>query len=153
VALKTSTRQGRFSNNINGKYTLSYNLKDHDQFGQIVTEYDFQGPDPPPVVGPPPVPPVAIFEGNARPILLGNSAFRHGKQEQEFSPLVEFRTEVSYNLTQQFAVKLGFYATFIDNLRRASRHIDYTLPNMGFVDRGTQEILMGGVNFGCEFNR
>ena len=156
VALKWSKRQGRFSYNVNGKFTFAYNVQDHDQFGQIVTAYDFQGPDPPVVVtpAPPALPvPVAIFEGNARPILLGNSAFRHGKQEQEFSPLVEFRTEVNYHLTQDFALKLGFNATFIDNLRRASRQIDYTLPNMGFVDRGTQEILVGGVNFGCEFNR
>jgi hypothetical protein len=86
-------------------------------------------------------------------MLMSNTAFRHGKQEQEFSPLVEFRTEVGYYLTEDFALKLGFNATFIDNIRRASRHVDYTLPNMGFIEGGTEEIFVSGVNIGAEFNR
>ena len=133
VAMKWTKRIGRFSYNANGRFTFGYNVQDHDQVGQIGTGLDTD------LVG--------------QPILMSNTAFRHGKQEQDFSPLVELRTELNYHLTTDFALKLGFNATFIDNIRRASRQVDYTLPNMGFIDGGTQEIFVAGVNFGCEFNR
>jgi hypothetical protein len=150
VALRWAKRQGRFAYNVNGRFTFGYNVQDHDQSGQVITAYDTQGAAAPPVN----IAGNAIFVGSGpRPIYLGNYAFRHGKQEQEFSPLVEFRTEVSYYLAQDFALKLGFNATFVDNIRRASSHIDYTLPAMGFVEGGTEEIFVSGINFGAEFNR
>jgi hypothetical protein len=153
VALKWSKRQGRFTYRANGRFLFGYNVQDHDQVGQVVTAHDYQGRLTTTVAPTPPVGAAGVFTGKEGPVLLPNTAFRHGKQEQDFSPLVEFRTEVNYHLTQDFALKLGFNATFIDNVRRASRQIDYTLPNMGFVNGGTQEIFVGGVNFGCEFNR
>lgn len=152
LGLRWSKRKGRFAYNASGRFTFGYNIQDHKQTGQIVTAYDFQTTAPPTVVDPNGIT-VAQYNGTARPALLGNSAFTNGKQKQDFSPVVEFRAELDYYITQQFALTLGFNATFIDNIRRASRQVDYTLPNMGFVDGGTQEILIGGVNFGCEFNR
>ena len=61
--------------------------------------------------------------------------------------------EASYNLTRSVALQLGYTATFIDNLRRAAPAVNYTLPNMGFVDAGTQEIFVSGVNLGVQWNR
>jgi hypothetical protein len=121
--------------------------------GQVVNAHDYDGPT---IFEIQPVFPTGsggVFTGDAGPIYLHNSAFRHGKQEHDFSPLVEFRTGLNYHVTQAFALTLGFNATFIDNVRRASPSVAYVLPNMGFRDSGTQEIFTAGVNFGVEFNR
>ncbi|MBN1852240.1 MAG: hypothetical protein JW829_05925, partial [Pirellulales bacterium] len=87
-----------------------------------------------------------------QPLFGQTVTFRHTKQDQEFSPIVEFRAEVNYHLSKAFALKLGFNATFIDNIRRASRQTAYVLPSMGFIDGGTQDFLASGVYGGFEVN-
>lgn len=150
VALRWSKRRGRFTYSAGGRFTFGYNVQDHDQVGQIGTALDY-GQEGTIIQAVPPAGAGIGYDG--QPMLMSNTAIRHGKQEQDFSPLVEFRTEVNYHLTQDFALKLGFNATFMDNIRRASPSVAYVLPNMGFRDAGTQEFFTAGVNFGAEFNR
>jgi hypothetical protein len=86
-----------------------------------------------------------------RPLYMGPTVANHGKQEEEFSPVVELRAQASYQITRALAARLGYTATFVDNIRRASAQVKYELPNMGFRDEEiTQDIFINGVNFGCD---
>ena len=75
----------------------------------------------------------------------------HGRQKNDFSPLVEMRVQASYQITGALALRLGYNATFVDNIRRAAQQVKYELPSMGFRDDGgTQEIFINGATFGFE---
>lgn len=83
-------------------------------------------------------------------LYMGPTTAEHGRRDDDFSPLVEMRVEASYQVTGSIAAKLGYNAMFIDNIRRASQQVDYTLPRMGFIDGGTQDIFINGVTFGVD---
>ena len=86
-----------------------------------------------------------------RPLYLGPTVANHGKQEEEFSPVIELRAQASYQITRALAARLGYTATFVDNIRRAAQQVKYELPNMGFRDdEVTQDIFINGVNFGFD---
>jgi hypothetical protein len=86
-----------------------------------------------------------------RPLYFNPTVANHGKQEEMFSPTVEFRAAANYQITRSLAFKLGYTAIFIDNIGRAAANVKYELPNMGFRDdAGTQEILMNGVDVGFD---
>jgi hypothetical protein len=76
----------------------------------------------------------------------------HGKQEEFFSPTVELRAQAAYQVTQAFALKLGYTAVFIDNISRSASNVRYELPRIGFRNdqAGDQEIFINGVNIGAE---
>lgn len=73
-----------------------------------------------------------------------------GRQDENFSPLVELRAETRYLLTRSISFKLGYTATFVDNITRGSQVTRYTLPNYTLSGGGNQEIFYSGVNFGVE---
>ncbi|NOY40937.1 MAG: BBP7 family outer membrane beta-barrel protein [Planctomycetes bacterium] len=86
-----------------------------------------------------------------KPLYFPPTYANHGKLEKEFSPVIEVRLQTSFQVTGAIALKLGYTATFIDNIRRASQQVKYELPNMGFRDgAGTQDIFINGVNFGFD---
>ena len=44
------------------------------------------------------------------------TTFSYGRRDDEFSPVVEFRADCSYQLTNAIALRLGYTATFVDNI-------------------------------------
>ena len=60
------------------------------------------------------------------------------------------RAQGSYQLTSAIALKLGYTATFIDNITRGSQVVVYRLPEMGLRRGGNQEIFVSGVDVGIE---
>ena len=54
-------------------------------------------------------------------------------------------------LVNQHRSLLGYTGTYIGNIRRAAPSVKYYLPNMGYRDAGTQDMLTNGFDFGCEF--
>jgi hypothetical protein len=79
-------------------------------------------------------------------------SFQYGRRDDDFAPLGELRIEGKYRISKAVALNVGYTGMFIDGIRRASTHIDYTLPNMGFVVGDTESALINGVNFGLEVN-
>lgn len=86
-----------------------------------------------------------------RPLLFSPTYGNNGRQEENFSPVVEFRADVKYQVTRSIAVKLGYTAIFIDNITRASQLTDYVLPNPGLLSGGKQDVFVNGLNVGVEF--
>lgn len=74
-----------------------------------------------------------------------------GLREQEFAPVGELRVAASYHITSGFAVNVGYTGSVIGGIKRAATSVKYSLPEMGYVDNGTQELLINGVDFGVEF--
>ncbi len=75
----------------------------------------------------------------------------HGLQKRHFSPVGELRLESAYYLTQALALKVGYTGMYVGNIRRAATSVRYTLPDMGFRNSGTQNLISNGVDFGIEF--
>ena len=79
------------------------------------------------------------------------TAFAHGLQQQQFAPVGELRVAASYHVTNAFALNVGYTGSVIAGIRRAAPSVHYALPEMGYLDAGTQQLLVNGIDFGVEF--
>jgi hypothetical protein len=75
----------------------------------------------------------------------------YGKQAQDFTPMVELRAELKYQLFKGAALKAGFNFTYLNNLSRSSQLVQYNAPDFGIGQTGQQDIFISGVTFGTEF--
>ena len=124
------SQHGRFGLNIDGRFVFGYNIQDINQDSNI-------GED--------------LQPGALNRSITGQPTTTSiARQDNNFSPLVEFRAEGSYQLTGALALRLGYTAMFIDNVTRGSQVVVYSLPDMGIRRGGNQEIFMSGVDVGVE---
>jgi len=86
------------------------------------------------------------------PLYLRPHSFKYGRRDDDFSPVAEMRWNVAYNFTKAVAVKAGWTGMYVGNIYRASEHVNYTLPDMGFFVGNTQHMIVNGGNIGLEFN-
>ncbi|GAB6165289.1 hypothetical protein JCM19992_12890 [Thermostilla marina] len=87
------------------------------------------------------------------PLAMGPTAFSHTEHVQEWSPGVELRFNLKYQLTEKMAISVGWTGFWIDGIARASNVIYYDVPDMGItMDRNRQDVFMNGVNVAVEFN-
>lgn len=86
---------------------------------------------------------------------MGPTTFVYREHEDEFSPMVELRIAFSYQITSAISARVGWTGMWIDNIARASRIIDYEVPNMGIdVSRNADDYaFVNGVTFGFDLNR
>jgi len=86
---------------------------------------------------------------------MGPTTFVYREHEDEFSPAVELRIAFSYQVTSAISARVGWTGMWIDNIARASRIIDYSVPNMGIdLSRNSADYaFMNGVTFGIDLNR
>lgn len=125
-----SSQQGRWNVSIDGRCTLGYNVQDIDQIGAIGESLAPGAPN--------------------RPASAQPNAIANGRTDNDFSPLVEFRAETSYQITSSIAARLGYTAIFVDNITRSSQIQRWELPNLGTTEGGQQDIFINGANFGFD---
>jgi hypothetical protein len=92
----------------------------------------------------------------AAPAEAINTGGNHTLSFTEFTPLVEFRVEGHYELTESIVLKAGWSAIWMNGIARASDCVDYTLPYMGITngnDGNRQDVFVSGFNLGFELNR
>ena len=131
IGMKWLHQRGRVSFNMQGRFLFGYNITDWQQ------RYGL-GED-------------LIPGQHNHPLFFNPTNGSHRKQSEEFSPMAEMRVETTFHITRGFAFRLGWTGIFIDNIRRAAQSVRYELPNMGFVNSGTQEIFINGAHFGADF--
>jgi hypothetical protein len=132
VALNWMQRRGRWSANVNGRFTFGYNVSNWDQNG-------FLGED--------------LTPGrHNHPLYLRAHSFKYGRRDNDFSPIVEMRMELAYNFTRSVALKAGWTGLYVGNVYRASTHVRYHIPNMGFLLGNPEHVIINGINGGIEFN-
>lgn len=127
--------RGRWTFSSKGKFLFGYNIRDWDQTG-------FVGED-------------LIPSQVNHPLFMRAKSFAYGKNDDDFSPVGELRLDLKYRVTDNISFNLGWTGTFVDNIKRASTHVDYVLYDaegrvMGFRDGDTEEIFANGVNIGFE---
>jgi len=88
---------------------------------------------------------------------MAPTSFNHTRHFDEWSPGVELRLDLRYQLTRALSVKVGWTGFWIDRMARAPSLIDYSIGQstvMGITgnDNG-QDVLINGVNVGIEMNR
>ncbi|HVT29197.1 MAG TPA: BBP7 family outer membrane beta-barrel protein, partial [Lacipirellulaceae bacterium] len=79
------------------------------------------------------------------------TAFSHGLRDTEFAPVGELRVSASYHITNAFALNFGYTGAYVGGIKRAATSVHYSLPDMGYLDTGTQNLLINGFDFGVEF--
>src|SRR5690606_30918848 len=129
--------QGRWVFDTQGRFMLGYNIQNWEQVG-------FIGED--------------LLPGRANhPLYARAKSFSYGRSEDALSPVAELRTNLSYNVTDSIALKLGYTGTFANNISRAGNHVDYAFYDqgkvMGFRDAGNEQIMVNSVNFGIEITQ
>ena len=125
-----SRQKAKWNFMVDGRFTFGYNIQDIDQIGAIGESL---------------VPGGANSPANAQP-----HAVSYGMRKNDFAPLGELRAEMSYRVTRSVAFRLGYTATIIDNITRASQTVRWYLPDLGIRDDGQQEIFINGANFGFD---
>jgi hypothetical protein len=131
VGLRWENRHGRWTTGVDGRFMFGYNTQDWSQNGRIGD---------------------SLIPGAQNRLLYARTTqFNHGLQQQEFSPVAELRVETSYKVSKSVALKAGYTGAFVGNIRRAATSVHYNLPDMGYLEAGTQDFLINGVNFGIEF--
>jgi hypothetical protein len=93
----------------------------------------------------------SIPGGLNRLLYMRATQLNRGLQVQEFAPVGELRVGASYHVTSGFALNIGYTGSAISGIKRAPSSVKYALPDMGYVDNGTQTMLTNGVDFGVEF--
>ena len=88
------------------------------------------------------------------PALMGPTYFTHWAHIQEWSPAVELRTELKYQLTRSITFRAGWTGIWIDNLARASNLVNYEVAYMGLNTHfNRQDVFIHGLTLGVEVNR
>jgi hypothetical protein len=65
--------------------------------------------------------------------------------------VAEMRIKARYNFTRSFSMSVGYTGAFIGNIKRAATSVKYALPDFGYQDAGTQDLLINGFDLGVEF--
>lgn len=131
VALQWTNERQRWRIQTDARFMAGYNIADWNQEGIMGRGL---------VMG-------ALNE----PLFARTTAFSHGLRETGFSPVGELRVKSSYHFTRSFALNLGYTGSVIGNIRRAAPSVHYSLPELGYVDAGTQTMLSNGFDLGVEF--
>lgn len=72
----------------------------------------------------------------------------------EFTPLLEIRAELRYQVTRSISLRAGWTGMWMDHMVRAASMVDYTLPTMGISERGNrQDTFVHGATIGIDINR
>jgi hypothetical protein len=131
LGLKWVNQRQRWRLTADARFMFGYNTADWDQIGLIGER---------------------LIPGALNAPLFGRpTAFSHGVQDRDFSPVAELRLQAAYQLTTSLAIKTGYTGYFAGNIRRAAPSVLYRLPDMGFVDTGGEDLLINGFDLGIEF--
>jgi hypothetical protein len=126
---------GRWMLNTEGRFFAGINYQNIHQFGVIGSNLSPPG-------------------GVGQPLTLGPVAFSHADFEREFTPGIELRLELRYQLTRAISFKAGWSGTWMDSIARASSLVDYTLPSFGIdPSHNRQQVFMNGLVIGIDINR
>jgi hypothetical protein len=131
VGARWVNRRQRWTLEADGRFMFGYNTADWDQIG-LMGEGLIPG---------------ALNQ----PLYARPTAFSHGLQEREFSPVAELRLQARYHVTTAAALSFGYTGMFVGNIRRAAPSVHYRLPDFGYRDAGTQDLLVNGFDLGVEF--
>jgi hypothetical protein len=88
------------------------------------------------------------------PYALNATGFTDHTYADEFTPIIEGRLNLKYQLTRNINLKVGGTMIWVDGVARACNSITYTMPSfLVNTNNNDQSVWMAGVNVGIEVNR
>ena len=84
---------------------------------------------------------------------LGNG-FSSSANDITFAPVGEIRAKLKYQLFRSVYISLGYTGMYADGIARASKLVNYTLPNFGILEQNNHEgMFINGLDLGLIINR
>jgi Putative beta barrel porin-7 (BBP7) len=130
LGAKWTNQRQRWTFEAAAKCLLGYNIEDWHQEGGIGRGF--------------------IPGALNRPLYAQPTYFNHAQQLDDFSPVGELRVSTAYYVTESLKFQLGYTGMYVGNIRRAAPSVLYSLPDMGYREAGTQNLLSNGFDFGVE---
>lgn len=148
-ALRYTRRRGRLQLSTEGRFMPGANMQSIRQDGYIANRPHTETVPTSRVL---PAPFFPSFVADA--INLREMAVNHTVHETEFSPMGEFRVDLSYQAWRSVSFNVGWTGMILGGVARSPNMVDYTLPSAGIlVDNNEQEVFIQGVNFGIDVKR
>ena len=179
---KWSKQTGRWKFAVGGRFTAGMNMQNARQEGELGSNLIDATKGMPQTIGfqqtttPLPLTPTAgqainyFVSGTTtggQPIWTNNvinnagtiwymtpTAFKSEANDQVFSPIVEVKAEIGFQLTRSVLFKAAWNGMWVDGLARPSSLVRYRVPDMGIdMSKNFQDAVLTGVNIGVEINR
>jgi hypothetical protein len=81
-------------------------------------------------------------------------SFANSLTHEAFAPIGEVRFDLSFDVTRDISLTVGYTAMIAGGIARASNTIDWVVPQLGVLKPGGgEDLIANGVNFGVEVNR
>ncbi len=134
VGARYYKQQGRWKISTEGRFMAGYNSQNLSQDGAFLytgSPGDMEKPE--------------AWSGGS----FNNEAVIH-----EFSPLVELRVDVRYQVTRAISLRAGWTGIWMDGIARPANMILYQVPDMGLnTANNRQDLLINGLTLGIDINR
>jgi putative beta barrel porin BBP7 len=146
VALRWFKTSERWTFDTSGRFVAGFNNQNVFQKGTLGSEW-YPGSMFTSDIDEDPV------DMQGRPLLMSKSSFTHRDHSTEWSPIVELRVNLQYQVTRGISVRGGWTGMWIDGIARGSSLNVYRLPDMGLnMANNRQDVFIHGFNFGAQMN-
>jgi len=136
IGARYTDRLRQFALNLEGRYLAGWNFQDGSLQGQLATQAN------------------VVLTGQNQPVALVPSAFNHSRNNQEFSPVGEWRAETQWDISDWLTFRAGYTGFVIDGFSYASPKMVYVLPAFALSDRSSAETVFShAITFGIDINR
>ncbi|NQU25094.1 MAG: BBP7 family outer membrane beta-barrel protein [Candidatus Nealsonbacteria bacterium] len=147
LGLRWFQKRSRWTLSSEGRFMAGFNSQNLHQTGLIGSE-----------LSPPPSNAIAAPE-LFQPLVLGPTHFRHSAHITEWTPVVELRAELKYQVTRSLSFKVGWTGIWMDNIARASSLVNYELNGesanglMGLLrQNNSDDVFTHGLTVGFDIN-
>jgi hypothetical protein len=135
VGARWARTRGRWTVSAEGRFVAAANFQQVRLRGNYATNAVVGGP------------------GGAFPNLTP-TRFDDKQTDEEFAPVGELRFETQFHIASKLSLRMGYNGMVIGGTSRASRRINYDLPQLSILDgRKNEAFIVNGFNFGFELNR
>jgi hypothetical protein len=86
-----------------------------------------------------------------QPVLLTSTNANNSLDANDIAPLAELRLRASYDVTSSAALFLGYNLLYLGALRTPADSILWSLPSMGMLDRGGDDLSVSTLSMGIEW--
>ncbi len=146
LALRWFVTSERWTFDTSGRFVAGFNNQNIDQQGTLASRWTAGEIYTSDLDAEP-----AELQG--RPLALSKTSFTHSAHENEWSPIVELRANLQYQLTRGLSVRGGWTGMWIDGIARGSALNVYRVPTMGLdLSDNRQDVFIHGFNFGVLLN-
>ncbi len=147
LGLRWFVTSERWTFDASGRFLAGFNSQNIFQQGTLASRWEgggmlyTSGVDAEPV------------DMQGRPLLMSKTSFTHQAHASEWSPIVELRMNLQYQLTRGISVRTGWTGMWIDGIARGSALNVYRVPSMGLnLADNRQDVFIHGFNFGVLWN-